>query len=141
MNSRDPRKIGLLLTSAERLSIFHERACTTRISFFFLWLYSPIKALAASMKLSVSLQFLDLGESVGCLGRVISSSQGLYLYTNTEKRTHNANNKHPCPEWDSKPRSRRPRGYRDRLDFIYYSFIMGFMGCVYTGICISAQTI
>jgi hypothetical protein len=36
------------------------------------------------MKLSVSLQLLDLGQSVGLLGRVISSSQGLYLYTNTE---------------------------------------------------------
>jgi hypothetical protein len=35
-----------------------------------------------SMKLSVSLR------SVALLGRVISSSQGLYLYTNTEKRTH-----------------------------------------------------
>jgi hypothetical protein len=45
--------------------------------FFFLWLYSPIQALAASMKLSVSLQLLDLGQSVALLGRVISSSQGL----------------------------------------------------------------
>jgi hypothetical protein len=34
-------------------------------------------ALAASMKLSVSFQFLDLGQSAGLLGRVISSSQGL----------------------------------------------------------------
>jgi hypothetical protein len=33
-------------------------------------------------------QFLDQGQSVGPLGRVISSSQGLYAYTNTEKRTH-----------------------------------------------------
>jgi hypothetical protein len=33
-------------------------------------------------------QFLDQGQSVGLFGRVISSSQGLYLYTNTEKRTH-----------------------------------------------------
>jgi hypothetical protein len=33
-------------------------------------------------------QFLDQGESVGLLGRVISSSQGLYLHTNTEKCTH-----------------------------------------------------
>jgi hypothetical protein len=63
---------------------------------FFLWLYSPIQALAASMKLSVSLQLLDLGQSVGLLGWVISLSQGLYLYTNTEKRTHNTNTIHPC---------------------------------------------
>jgi hypothetical protein len=33
-------------------------------------------------------QFLDQGHLAGLLGRVISSSQGLYLYTNTEKRTH-----------------------------------------------------
>jgi hypothetical protein len=33
-------------------------------------------------------QFLDRGQSVGLLERVISSSQGLYLYTNTEKGTH-----------------------------------------------------
>jgi hypothetical protein len=33
-------------------------------------------------------QFLDQGQSVGLLGRVISLSQGLYPYTNTEKRTH-----------------------------------------------------
>jgi hypothetical protein len=55
---------------------------------FFLWLYSPIQALAASIKLTVSLQLLDLGQSVGLLGGVITSSQGLYLYTNTEKSTH-----------------------------------------------------
>jgi hypothetical protein len=34
-------------------------------------------ALAASVKLSVSFQLLDLGQSSGLLGRVISSSQGL----------------------------------------------------------------
>jgi hypothetical protein len=39
------------------------------------------------MKLSVAIHLLDLGQSVGLLGRVISSSQGLYLYTNTEKYT------------------------------------------------------
>jgi hypothetical protein len=55
---------------------------------FPLRLYSPIWASAASMKLSVSVQLLDLGQSAGLLGRVISSSQGLYLYINTEKRTH-----------------------------------------------------
>jgi hypothetical protein len=39
------------------------------------------------MKLPVSLQLLELGQSVELLGRMISSSQGLYLYTNTEN-TH-----------------------------------------------------
>jgi hypothetical protein len=46
------------------------------------------------MKLSVSLQLLDLRQRVALLGRVISSSQGLYLYTNTEKGTHNTLNIH-----------------------------------------------
>jgi hypothetical protein len=66
--------------------------------FFSFWRYSPIQALAASMKLSVSLQLLDLGQSVGLLGRMISSSRGLYLHTNT---------KHPWLGRDSNPRSRR----------------------------------
>jgi hypothetical protein len=38
----------------------------------------------ASMKLPVSLQFLNLGQSVGLLERVISSSQELYLRRTTE---------------------------------------------------------
>jgi hypothetical protein len=57
---------------------------------FSLWLYSPIQALPASMKHSISLHLLDLGQSIGLLGRMIRSSQGLYLYTNTDKRTHNS---------------------------------------------------
>jgi hypothetical protein len=52
---------------------------------------------------------LDFRHSVGLLGRVISSSQGLYLYTNTEKRARaHTNTKHPCPEWDSNTPSRLP---------------------------------
>jgi hypothetical protein len=98
----------------------HHWSLVLPLWFFFLWLYSPIQALATSMKLSVSLQLLDLGQSVGLLGRVISSSQGFYPYTNTEKRTHNTNTKHPWPRRDLNPRSqrpseRRPLGYRDRL--------------------------
>jgi hypothetical protein len=62
--------------------------CPSTVLFFSpFWLYSPIQALAASMKLSVSLQLLDLGQSVGLLRRVISSSQGLYLYKKRRK-TH-----------------------------------------------------
>jgi hypothetical protein len=78
----------------------------TNLALFFFSFGStaPIQALAASMKLSVSLQLLDLGESVELLGRVISSSQGLYLYTNTEKPTYNT--QHPCPQWNLNPRSR-----------------------------------
>jgi hypothetical protein len=55
-------------------------------------------------EISVSLRLLDPERSVGLLGRVISSSQDPYLYTNTEKRTHNTNTKHPFPEWDSNTR-------------------------------------
>jgi hypothetical protein len=76
------------------------------------------------MKLSVSLQLLDLGQSVGLLGRVVSSSQGLNLYTNTEKRTHNAINIHalsgirnhgPGVRASEDSSCPRPLGYRDRL--------------------------
>jgi hypothetical protein len=38
------------------------------------------------MNLSVSLQLLDLGQSAGLLGRVISTSQGLCLYTQHKQR-------------------------------------------------------
>jgi hypothetical protein len=78
------------------------------VSCYFLFcLYSPIQALAGSMKLFVSLQLLDLGQLVDFLGRVVISSQGLYLYTDTGKRTHDT--KHSSHEWDSNQRSRRPR--------------------------------
>jgi hypothetical protein len=65
----------------------------------------------------VSLQLLDRGESVRILERVISSSQGLYLYIKTEKRTHNTNTKHSYPGWDSSPRSRRPREGRQFMPY------------------------
>jgi hypothetical protein len=45
--------------------------------FFFCGSTAQFWALAASMKLSVSLQLLHLGQSEGLLGRVIISSQGL----------------------------------------------------------------
>jgi hypothetical protein len=74
---------------------------------------------------------------------VISLSQGVYLYTNTEKRTH-TNTTHPCTEWDSNPRSRlpsergsaclRPVGYRDRhiINNIIKRNNFGFIYIVYT---------
>jgi hypothetical protein len=92
---------------------------------FFLWLYSPIQALAASIKLSVSLQLLDFLHSVGLLGRVIGSSQGLYLYTNTGKHTHNTNTKLPCLEWGSYPRSRRPRECRRLIRILSWNLSGG----------------
>jgi hypothetical protein len=80
------------------------------------WHYSPSGPWPTSMKLSVSLRsfFLNLNQSVGLLGRVISSSQGLYLYTNIEKST-DTNTKHPCPEWDSNTRSRLPSERRQYM--------------------------
>jgi hypothetical protein len=60
-----------------------------RTIFFSLALQPQFGPWHTSMKLSVSFRFfLDLRHSVGLLGRVISSSQGLYLYTNTENSTH-----------------------------------------------------
>jgi hypothetical protein len=57
-------------------------------------------------------QFLDHLQTVGLFGRVINSSQGLYLYigqhTKKNARAH-THTKHPCPKWDSNPRSRLPR--------------------------------
>jgi hypothetical protein len=56
--------------------------------------------------------FLGQGLSVGPLGRVISSSEGLYLYTNRITHTHTQTlNIHAL----SKDSARlRPLGYRDR---------------------------
>jgi hypothetical protein len=51
--------------------------------------------------------FLDLSQTVGLLGRVISSSQGLYLNTGQYKhRKTRTYIEHPCPRRDSKPQSR-----------------------------------
>jgi hypothetical protein len=58
--------------------------------------------------------FLIYLRAVGLLGRVISSSQGLYLNTRQHKhrKTHIHTIKHPCPRWDSNPQSRPPRDRR-----------------------------
>jgi hypothetical protein len=70
-------------------------------------------------------QFLDHSQTVGLLGRVISSSQGLYLNTgnpNTEKRTHTSNihaligtrTHDPGLRASEDSTCLRPLGYRDR---------------------------
>jgi hypothetical protein len=61
----------------------------------------------ASVKLFISLQFLNLGQSAVIIGWGISPSQGRYLH----KHRINAD-KHPCLEWDSNPRSQCSRGRR-----------------------------
>jgi hypothetical protein len=73
--------------------------------FFFCSCYSHLE-LKASVKLSASLQLLNLRESVGLLGREISPSQGRYLIQTQNKR------RHPCLEWDSNPRYHCSRGRR-----------------------------
>jgi hypothetical protein len=59
------------------------------IGFFFFLVASTLGSLLPLLEHRTEFpQFLDLVQSVGLLGQVISSSQGLYLYTNTEKRAH-----------------------------------------------------
>jgi hypothetical protein len=87
------------------------------------------------MNLSVSFQLLYLGQTVGLLGRVISSSQGLYLYTNTENvHTTQALNIHaqsgiqnhgPGVRASEDSSCLRPLGYRDRQIVVYhYTYIV-----------------
>jgi hypothetical protein len=58
-------------------------------TFFFFLVASTLGSLLPLLEHRAEFpQFLDQRQSVALLGRVISSSQGLYLYTNTEKRTH-----------------------------------------------------
>jgi hypothetical protein len=61
--------------------------------YFFLWLYNPIQALAASMKFSVSLQLLDLEQSVGLLGRW-SARRKASTCTQTQKNAHTTQTLH-----------------------------------------------
>jgi hypothetical protein len=57
--------------------------------FFSLWRYSPNLGLSLPpWNFPFHFSLLDLKHSVGLLVWVISSSQGLYHYTNTEKRTY-----------------------------------------------------
>jgi hypothetical protein len=69
--------------------------------FFFLFFYSCCSQYdyRASVKRFVSLQFLNLRQSVWLLGRGISPSLGRYLTETENKHTH------PCRERDSNPRS------------------------------------
>jgi hypothetical protein len=61
---------------------------------FLLFLLLPLGAEGIRETL-VSLQFLDLRQSVGLLGREISPSQGRYLTQTQNKR------RYPYLEWDS----------------------------------------
>jgi hypothetical protein len=73
-------------------------------SFFFLWCYSQNFGLGLPPWNSLfHFGLLDLRHSVALLGRVISSSQGLYLYTNTEKRTYTHKHQTSMPWVGFKP--------------------------------------
>jgi hypothetical protein len=100
------------IPASEREKTVHgldrQAAVTCINNIFCLWRYSPNLGLGLPPWNSpFHSSFLDRRQSVGPLGWVISSSQDLYLYINTEKRTH-THTKHPYPEWDSNPRSRHP---------------------------------
>jgi hypothetical protein len=91
------------------------------------------------MKLSDSLQLLDLGQSVELLGRVISSSQGLYLYTNTAKRIHKTLNIHaqsgirtygPGVRANEESSCLRPLGYHDRVIRTLLNYILNILAVV-----------
>jgi hypothetical protein len=94
----------------------------------------------ASVKRFVSLQFLNLRQSVGLLGRVISSSQGLYLNTGQQKHIHTPNIHALCGIRIHDPGCRasedgtclRPLGNRDRLVGTYYLHIQGSGRCTLT---------
>jgi hypothetical protein len=70
------------------------------LSFSFSLSLSFLTALTLEHRTSVisfvSLQFLNLGHSVGLLGRGISPSQGCYLHKQNKRA-----GKHLCFEWDS----------------------------------------
>jgi hypothetical protein len=78
----------------------YESFVVTTIIFFFLWRYSPNLGLGLPPWNSpFHFGFLGLRQSVGLLGRVISSSQGLYLNTRQHKHRINTHTHHtsmPC---------------------------------------------
>jgi hypothetical protein len=65
-----------------------------KFRFFFQWLYSP------SLGPGLIFHFRDLffTQTVGLLGRVISPSQGLYLYTGQHKHRINAQTQTSMPQ-------------------------------------------
>jgi hypothetical protein len=74
------------------------------IIYYYYFLFAPALEHRASVKRFVALRFLNVGHSVGLLGRVISPSQGRYLTQTQNKHAH----KHPYLEWVSNTRSQRP---------------------------------
>jgi hypothetical protein len=89
------------------------------VFFFFFFFYSCCSHFEyrAYVKRFVSLQFLNLKQSVGLLGRGISPSQGRYLHTNTQTDIHASCGirTHDSSVWAGEEISfRRRRGHCDR---------------------------
>jgi hypothetical protein len=87
MGDASIEKLGIMVTleTWSCLSTFRREYW----NFFFFLVAPTLGSLLPLMEYRAEFpQFLDQGQSVGLPGRVIRSSQGLYLYTNTEKHTH-----------------------------------------------------
>jgi hypothetical protein len=102
------------------LHVFRRACCCTRmlgfhselwVHFMYLFFFNGSTALVGPGRYFGFLIYL---RAVGLLGRVIRSSQGLYLNTQQQKhrKTHIHTIKHPCPRWDSNPQSRPPSDRR-----------------------------
>jgi hypothetical protein len=97
-----PVLVSLLLNTSGYSNDF-----SSVVSFHFLYLYSFCSHLEhrASVKLFVSLHFLNLRQSVRLLRRGISPLQGVYLHRTTQTQNKR---KHPYFEWESNQRSQFP---------------------------------
>jgi hypothetical protein len=119
------------------------RSNTSIYSVFSSWLRLEHEA---SMKLPVLLQFLNLGQSVGLLGRVISSSSYLHRATQTQNKHINIHASSRIRIYDpgvpaTQDSSRLRRlGYRDRRVRVYNMRIPNLglyflnLVCKYSGI-------
>jgi hypothetical protein len=116
----------LVLTPPVETLISRHYSCSFYFFFYSLALHPQFGPWPTSMKFHFG--FLDLRQSVGLLGREISSSQGIYLYTNTQTlkicalsgfRTHDpglrANEDSACL---------RPHDYRDRSTSVLHPNIL-----------------
>jgi hypothetical protein len=96
--------------------------CHEELNFFFIGTTAPVGLGLPPWNSPFHFGFLlNHRQSVGLLGQVISSSQGLYLYTNTEQRTYpNTDALNGIRTHDRGFRASedstclRPLGYRDR---------------------------
>jgi hypothetical protein len=126
---------GIILSAVVENALNKLHLIITFHIFFFLWSYSPHSGLGLPPWNSpFHFSLLDLRQSAGLLGQVISSSQGLCLYTNTEKKHTQTPNVHALSgirphglgfRSSEDSACLRPLGYRDRLTFHIVSFSAG----------------